>query len=370
MKIVSLKVNNFRNYNNLNLTFSPRLNIIYGKNGSGKTNLVEAIYTLALTKSFRTGDDKLLIRKNEVSCKIEGKIKTNYQNLYQVIINNEGKKVKINNKQESRISDYISNINIILFQPDDQMLLKLSPAVRRKMLNIEISQLKKEYIINLNYYNKLLKQRNFHLRYLMLNSNTDFEYLNILTKKLVYYGYKVYEERQKFVEMINNNISNIYSSIFSDHDLFVKYKSDYSTKNIEDVYKLYEKNYNREINMGKTLLGIQHDDIDFIIDGNDMKEWSSVGEQKNAILSFKLAEMVIFKEIKGYNPILILDDIFSELDKTKVKNIINLLDRDIQTFITTTEVERISKKLSSNAKLIKIKNGIIEEEINNERKSL
>ena len=146
MKFDLLKVYNFRNYESLSLKFSPKLNIIYGKNGSGKTNVVEALYVLALTKSFRTKDDLNIIKKGEISTRIEAKVITDSVNDYQIIINEDGKKVKINNIQELKLSNYISNINIVLFQPDDQMLLKLAPSVRRKMINIEISQLNKEYI--------------------------------------------------------------------------------------------------------------------------------------------------------------------------------------------------------------------------------
>lgn len=363
MKFDSLKVTNFRNYEKVSLKFSPYLNIIYGKNGSGKTNIVESLYVLALTKSFRTKDDISLIRKGNISTKIEGKVKNPKSNNYQVIINSEGKKVKINNIQEYKMSNYISNINIILFQPDDQMLLKLAPSVRRKMLNIEISQLNKDYVNHLNYYNKILKQRNFYLREMMINSNASIDYLNILTEKLINIGMNIYEERKKFLEMINENISSIYKDIFQKGHLEVKYQSDYENKTYDELIKMYNSKLKYDMNVGKTNLGIQHDDFDFILDGNSIKEWGSVGEQKNAIFSFKLAEIQIFEKIKGTTPILILDDIFSELDKTKVRNIVKILNKNIQTFITTTEIERISKNLVMNAKIFKVLNGEIREVI-------
>ena len=342
MKFDSLKVTNFRNYDKVSLKFSPYINIIYGKNGSGKTNIVEALYVLALTRSFRTKDDINLIKKDELSTKIEGK-------------------VKINNIQEYKISNYISNINVILYQPDDQMLLKLAPSVRRKMINIEISQLNKNYINYLNNYNKILKQRNFYLREMMINSNASVDYLNILTDKLIQYGMNIYEERKKFFAMINENISNIYNQITQNGNILVKYESDYDNKTYDDLINMYKAKQKYDINMGKTNIGIQHDDFDFILDGNSIKEWGSVGEQKNAIFAFKLSEIEIFKKIKGSNPILILDDIFSELDKTKVKNIVKILNNNIQTFITTTEIERISKNLVKNAKKFKVINGEIKE---------
>ena len=192
MKISSLKLVNFRNYLHVNLNFSDNLNIFYGNNGVGKTNLVESIYALSLTKSFRTNNDKNLIKKDELSTKIEGVVVSNTENKYQVILNKEGKKVKIDNDLVSKISDYISNIKIVVLQPDEQTIFTDSPATRRKLLNIEISQLEKDYIIYLNNYNKILKQRNFYLRELYINGNASRDYLNILTKKLIEYGSKIH----------------------------------------------------------------------------------------------------------------------------------------------------------------------------------
>lgn len=370
MKFDSLKLNNFRNYESVNLKFNSGLNIIYGKNGSGKTNIVEALYVLGLTKSFRTKEEKNVIKKGEPSTKIEAKVKNKGTDTYQIVINSEGKKVKINNQQESKLSNYISNINIIIFQPEDQMLLKLPPSIRRKMINIEISQINKDYIIYLNNYNRILKQRNFYLREMMINANATKDYLDILTTKLIDYGIKINEERSQFIEYINKYIGEIYKNIFGKGDLKIKYSSDYNNKKKDDLLKMYQNNLKYDINIGKTNSGIQHDDIDFILDGNSIKEWGSIGEQKNAVFSFKLAEISIFKELRNSNPILILDDIFSELDKSKIKNIINILDNNIQTFITTTEIERINKKFARDAKVFRVKDGNIEEVVRNERKSL
>ena len=362
MKLSTIKIVNFRNYSNVKVDFNDKLNIIYGDNGAGKTNLVEAIYALSLTKSFRTNDDKNLIKNSEVSAKIEGVIESNNTiNNYQVVISKEGKKVKIDNKKNKKISDYISNINIILLEPDEQIIFSSSPSLRRKLINIEISQLKKEYIIYLNNYNKVLKQRNFYLRELYINGNSSRDYLDILTKELVKEGMKVYEKRLDFINKINMYISNKYLEIFEFGKLEVKYKSDYMGKNADEVFDYYYKNYNKEINAGKTLYGIHHDDIVFLLDGNNISEFGSNGQCKNAILAFKLAEIeVIFDEKKDY-PILILDDIFSALDNIKIKNIVKFLNKNIQTFITTTDLERIDGELTKNSKIIRVKNGTLEE---------
>ncbi len=340
MKINSLKLTNFRNYSKLNLNFSGNLNIIYGKNGVGKTNLVEAIYLLSLTKSFRTRIDKNLIRHGEVSLKIEGEVETNSVDNYELIINKEGKKAKINGNVVSKMSDYITNINIVLLEPEEQMLFSASPQVRRMLLNVEISQLQKDYIKYLNSYNKVLKQRNFYLRELYVNGNASKDYLNILTNKLIDYGSKIYEYRKIFIEDINKYIGEKYLKAFGDGNLEIKYVSDYNEKNLEEREELYNKNYNREVIMGKTLTGIHHDDIIFLLDKRNIGEYASNGQQKNAIFAFKLAEIELIHEKKNIYPILILDDLFSALDNEKIGNIFKMLNKDIQTFITTTEVEK------------------------------
>ena len=361
MKLNTIKIVNFRNYESEKIDFNDSLNIIYGNNGEGKTNLVEAIYALSLTKSFRTNNDKYLIKNGEVSTKVEGVVaKNNTENNYQVIINKDGKKVKIDNNIKSRISDYVSNINIILLEPEEQIIFSSSPSDRRKLLNIEISQLKKEYIIELNNYNKVLKQRNFYIRELFINGNRSKEYLEILTKELINYGLKIYKLREEFINKINNYINEKYHYTFGSGELKIKYISDYSNKDINEIINLYKKNYNRELNLGKTAFGIHHDDLIFLLDGKNISEYGSNGQQKNAILAFKLAEIEVFKEEKDEYPILILDDMFSALDKNKIKNIIKLLDGNIQTFITTTELNKIDKKILKNAMLLKVTNGKIE----------
>ena len=362
MKLNSIKIVNFRNYENLFLNFNDKINVIYGNNGSGKTNLVEAIYALSLTKSFRTNDDKNLIRAGEVSTKIEGVVESNNNtNTYQVVISKDGKKVKINNNLSSKISDYISNINVILLEPDEQIIFSSSPSVRRKLLNIEISQLKKEYVIHLNNYNKLLKQRNFYLRELYINGNASRDYLNILTNKLINEGMIIYRLRKEFIDNINIYINDMYVSVFESGILEVKYNSDYSKNDENEILNMYSKNYDKEINNGKTLFGIHHDDIVFLLDNKNISEFGSNGQCKNAILAFKLAEIEIFKNEKGNFPILILDDLFSALDNIKIKNIVGLLNNNIQTFITTTDLDKIDKELLNNSKIIKVNNGMIEE---------
>lgn len=362
MKIDSLSLMNFRNYETLNISFG-NLNIIYGLNGSGKTNIVEAIYMLALTKSFRINNDKIMIKKGKIKAKIRGNVlKKNDENEFGVEISNDGKIVTINGEKQDKVSDYVSKINVILFNPSDTRLIDDAPSERRKMLNIEISQIYKEYLVVLTNYQRILKQRNFYIRGMYINGSYTSEYLDILTKKLVEYGKVICKYRQDFIDNINKYIISNYEKIFGSGTLKIRYVSTFKNKSEDDLIKRFKDNYQKELSVGKTLEGIHHDDIMFILDNNNLKELGSEGQRKNAIISFKLAEINVIYDIKGYYPILILDDLFSELDKEKITNLLGMLDRNVQTFITTTDLKNISKKVIKDAKKIKVCDGAIKEE--------
>ena len=359
MKIDSLSLMNFRNYETLNISFGD-LNIIYGLNGSGKTNIIEAIYTLALTKSFRINNDKVMIKKGKIKAKIKGNVlKNGDENTFGVEISNDGKVVTINGEKQDKVSDYVSRINVILFNPSDTRLIDEAPSERRKMLNIEISQIYKEYLVILTNYQRILKQRNFYLRGMYVNGSYTNTYLDILTKKLIEYGSIICKYREKFVDKY---IASNYEKIFGSGTLKIRYVSTFKNKSEDDLIKRYKDNYQKELSVGKTLEGIHHDDIVFVLDNNNLKEWGSEGQRKNAIISFKLAEISVINEIKGFYPILILDDLFSELDKEKVTNLLGMLDRNVQTFMTTTDLKNINKKVIKDAKKFKVNDGILEEE--------
>lgn len=363
MQIQELKLLNFRNYDKVQITFAPHLNIIYGKNGSGKTNLVEAIYVLALTRSFKQINDKTLLRNHTNLTKIEGVIYNQYQNTYKVILTQEGKKVKIDNNKVTKISDYISKINIVLFNPNDLKMIKDTPSIRRKYLNIAISQLNVVYIRQLNNYNKLIKTRNAYLKKMYLNGNSLKSYLDVITEKLVDVGLEIFKEREKYISIMNSFIGSIYESIVGCGTLKVKYNSDYKEKTKEEILNIYQKNLSKDLTFGKTNFGVHHDDLEFLLDEFDLKDYGSEGQQKNAVISWKFSEIAIIKKEKEVTPILILDDLLSELDVEKVANIFKFIDKEIQTFITTTEIEKVSSLLVNNEyKKICVESGKLEEE--------
>ena len=357
----TLEVLNYRNYNKLKIKFSPSKNIIYGKNGSGKTNIVEALYVIGLTKSFRHTSDSNLIYKEKSQSKIKAKvIKNSKKAKYEVDLFKDGKKVLIDNNVVGLLSNYISNIPIIVFFPDDLKLIKETPIIRRKFLNVELSFNDRLYLINSTKYNKILKQRNSYLKQLQINGNQSKEYLDILTKKMIDYGKYIYNSRNEFINYLNNNINYYYQKIAKKGTLKLRYISNFDlddTKIIKKINDLYQK----ELLFGKTLIGTHLDDIEFYLDDNKVKDWASEGQLKNIVISIKLVEVKYIYEKLGFYPILILDDLFSELDKEKINNIINLLPKDCQIFITTTEISKIKKSLREDSKLFKINNGTIEE---------
>lgn len=347
---------NFRNYETLSLDFSNKQNIIIGPNGSGKTNIVEAIYVLALTKSFRGSLDKVLIRNGAKEMSIEGTIKDKMNHKYRLMLSENGKVVKIDNNKIPKLSQYISKINVVLFTPEDVNIIKNAPSSRRNLLNIEISQLNNEYLHLLNEYNKILKQRNAFLKLMYVNNLASPDYLWILTDKLIDTGLKISKYRQDFIDNINKYYDKLNYDITRKKGLKVSYISSFKNKTKEELLKRYKYYLDKDIVIGKTNIGIHHDDIVFSLNGNNLKDYGSEGEQKNAIICFKLAEIEIFIKEKKIYPILILDDLFSELDSHKINNILKKLNKNLQIFITTTDLKNINTKILNNCTVFEIKN--------------
>lgn len=366
MILRKIKLVNFRNYSNLNINFSKNINIIIGDNAQGKTNLLESIYTLALTKSYRTTNDVNLIRNNQEKFIVVGEIKDSsvFKKL-SVELHNNNKIVKLNDNIINKISDYIGNLYVILSSPDDLQIIKGSPSERRNFLNIEISQLSSNYIKKYNEFNKILKMRNDYLKLLLTNNLSDYSYLDILTNNLIERELDIYIERNNFINNINENLSKIYENIMDISNLKILYQpnieiNDFDRDNLREILKdKYKKNIKREILMGMTLYGPHRDDFTFIIEENDIKIYGSQGQQKIAFIALKFAEIPIFEEKTGTKPVILLDDIFSELDKKKKNRLMKYINDDYQVIITSNDTKDIGKEILMNSKIIKVKDGKI-----------
>src|SRR5574344_413876 len=362
MNIETFKLINYRNYSSLFLKFSKYKNFIIGNNGSGKTNIIEAIYYLALTKSFRINNDLALIKSNEQFSTIEGNIKDSVIHKYKIVINSENRKISINDNLITKLGDYISLINVILFNPEDLKLIKDNPSVHRKLFNMELSTFNNNYLKTLSVYNKILKQRNTYLKSMAINDMIPKQYLDISTEKLIDYCIKINQIRMEYINNINDYLNSIFNSITAKDGLVLKYISQYSGKNKDQLIGEYRKNFKRDLNYGKTNIGVHIDDFIFYYNDSLAKEFLSEGEQKNAIIALKLSEVKYCQEKIGKNPILMLDDLFSELDRYKINNIINFLENKIQIFITTTDIHKINKNLLKNCKVFKINKDEVKEQ--------
>ena len=372
MIIRKLKLINFRNHKKSIINFNKKINIFIGDNAQGKTNILESIYFLALTKSYRT-DDHNLINKDYDQMKVNAEIKDNaiYKNMSVELSSSNGKTVKINNNEIRKISDYITNLNVILISPEDIKILQGTPAERRNFLNIELSQLSKNYIKKYNEFNRILKIRNNYLKMLYKSSNTDMRYLQSVTENLIEREIDIYIERKKFIDSINSRVSNIYEDITGVKNFKIIYDTnvelgDFSKETIKNsLEKKYNQSLTKEIENGMTLYGPHRDDIHFIIDEDDIKVYGSQGQQKVAIIALKLSEIEIFKEVTETYPIILLDDIFSELD-TKTRNkLINYIDGEMQVIITSNDTRGINKKFLEFAKIFKVIKGNIIEKVGN-----
>lgn len=344
------------------------MNIFIGNNAQGKTNLLESITILALTKSHRVGNSPNIIKFDKKKCRINGVIKrNNIISKLEIEIDEETKKLKINNTNIKKIADYISNLNVIIFTPDDLEIIKSSPNVRRNLLNIQLSQLSRSYLNTYNQYNKLLKTRNEYLKILFNNSIADTNYLDIITDKLIEKAIIIYQKRKEYIDLINENIDFYFNEIAIEKGLKIIYQpnielDNYDYENIRKKMKhKFKKNYLKELNYGMTIYGPHRDDFYFEFKSNDLKFYGSQGQQKLAIIAFKLAEINIFKNMCGDYPLLLLDDMFSELDITKRNKLLNLINKfEIQSIITTTDLKNIRKSNLKNACIYEVKNGEIE----------
>jgi len=363
LKINKLYLKNFRNYSDLVVEFNDKLNIIIGNNAQGKTNILEAIYFLSITKSFLSVNEKTLIFRDKEFSKVQGDIvNSGFKKKLSVLINNNEKKIEINQKVIKRHIDYLGNLRVVIFSPDDIRLLKDSPSNRRRFLNIELSQLYDRYVKLLSEFNIILKQRNEYLK-VIKNGNFNLDYYNILNDKYVSLSVSIYLYRYNFIEMINEYIGDKYYFISGDKGLVVRYMTDIeiSDRNtMKDVLlsKLVDGK-NREIMYGCTLVGPHKDNFCFYLNESNLSLYGSQGQLKMSILALKMAEIDVFKRVTGETPVLLLDDIFSELDIEKRNKLVKFLNDDVQTIMTTTDLSEIDDELVKIANVYKIENGQI-----------
>ena len=363
MYLEKVEITNFRNYSHLLVELSKGINIIYGNNAQGKTNLLESIYVLGLTKSHRSFIDHNLIKNNTAFARLKGILNINdYKSTLELIIQKTGKKLKIDHFDIKKVGDYISNMNIIIFYPEDLKIVKDAPGERRKFLNTELSQLYSNYYSVLNEYNKLLKMRNDYLKKTN-TENFDDSYFEIITEYLIDKSLLIYRMRDQFICDLNELCADIYKDITGLESFHIQYKTNISLGNPKYMREAMREKFlslrNVEQKLGSTMIGPHRDDLEFFLGDLNLKTYGSQGQQRIAVLALKLSEIEIFKKYKGYYPILLLDDVFSELDETKKNNLLFYIKEDLQTIITTTDLNLIDSQIIEKSKLFHIDHGTL-----------
>lgn len=350
MNVKKIKLNNFRNYEEEEILLDENVNIIYGNNGEGKTNILESIFVCALGKSFRTSKEKELIKVGQDYAKINidfekddrvCNIKVNIDNKKSFLLND----VKLN-----KTSEILGNIYVVLFNPDDINILKQGPANRRRFLNIMISQLRPNYVHLLNNYMKVLEQRNIYLRQIKYE-NKNIDLLEIWDQKLAELGEKIYEYRKDFIERIILKINKIHKNITNEKET-IKIIYNSNCYNKEDYLNKLKNNRNIDLQKGYTSLGIHRDDFSIYINDKLVNVYGSQGQQRTVIISLKLSELEIIYDEIGEKPILLLDDFMSELDKDRREYLLNNFI-DNQIIITCTD----NFALKNSGKILKVENG-------------
>lgn len=344
MWIKELQLRNFRNYGTVDTEFSPGLNVFIGNNAQGKTNFLEAIYFLALTRSHRTRTDKELIQFSKNNLQLIGKLNRISGALsLELQLSDKGRITKINALKQARLSDYIGTMMVVLFAPEDLQLIKGAPSLRRKFIDIDLGQIKPIYLSDLSNYNYVLKQRNTYLKTI---STINSDFLSVLDEQLADYGSKVIKHRIDFIGELTRE-ANKHHEVISNglESLIITYESSVTQQDHQTIKEAFllnlQKNRQRDIFKKNTSIGPHRDDIHFFI--NDMNaNFASQGQHRSLILSLKMAEVSLMKEMTGDNPILLLDDVMSELDNTRqIKLLETVINENVQTFITTTSLDHL-----------------------------
>ena len=360
MVIKSLKLKNYRNYELLNLTFDPKTNILYGDNAQGKTNILEALYLSGTTKSHRGTKDRDLIQFGYDESHLETVIEKNGI-LFQIDMHlkkNSPKGIAINKIPIRRAGELFGIVHFVFFSPEDLNLIKEGPAGRRRFIDLELSQLDRVYLSNLSNYNRIINQRNSLLKEIVYQKDL-IDTLDIWDMQLAEYGTKIIERRKKFVQEVNEIIGEIHEKLTGGREkIQLSYESSAGDFSMEEMLR---KNRERDIRFKSTSAGPHRDDLCFRVGSLDIRKFGSQGQQRTAALSLKLSEIELVKMMIHDTPILLLDDVLSELDKNRQNYLLDSI-HDIQTVITCTGLDEFVNHRFSINKIFYVKNGTVAKE--------
>lgn len=357
MIIKSLELENFRNYDTLSMEFDSGTNILYGDNAQGKTNILEAIYLSATTKSHKGSRDKDIVNFAADEAHIRTYvIKDGLENRVDMHLRkSKSKGIAINGQKIKKAADLLGLLNVVFFSPEDLSIIKNGPAERRRFVDMELCQLDSFYLYNLNNYNKIVNQRNKLLKELFIRPELR-DTLFIWDSQLVSYGSKVIERRKTFVSQLNEIIYGIHMKLSGGREeLQIVYEPDVL---MEDFEKKLEGCRERDIKTKQTSIGPHRDDFSFLAGDIDIRKFGSQGQQRTAALSLKLAEIELVKKITKDVPLLLLDDVLSELDSSRQNYLLNSIG-DIQTIITCTGLEEFVNNRFEINKVFEVSNAVV-----------
>ncbi|WP_391206060.1 DNA replication/repair protein RecF [Psychrobacillus sp. L4] len=368
MYIERLELKDYRNYDSIQLDFSSKINVLIGENAQGKTNLMESLYVLSMAKSHRTANDKELIRWDADYGKIKGDIQKRYGRLpLELILSKKGKKAKVNHLEQTKLSYYIGQLNVVMFAPEDLYLVKGSPQVRRRFLDMEIGQISPVYLHDLLHFQKVLKQRNHILKQHQGKSLLNDVMFDVYTEQYIDAAVKVIQKRfqfmdllQKWAEPIHFGISRGLEKLTVSYHTASGIKADWSENEMKDhLEKRLFESQKRELDRGVTLTGPHRDDLQFFVNNYDVQTYGSQGQQRTTALSLKLAEIELIKQEVGEAPVLLLDDVLSELDDYRQSHLLNTIQGDVQTFVTTTSVDGLAHETIQQAQMFHVEQGAV-----------
>lgn len=365
MIVEGIRLINFRNYNNVGVSFSPGINILVGKNAQGKTNLLEAIYMCSTGRSFRTNRDREIINFHKDEAYVGTQLKIGERDkLTEIKLERDKtKRIKVNKIELKNYRELDTGLKVVLFSPEDLRLIKEGPSNRRTYLDMSISQIKPLYHYNLRRYNKILFQRNNILKSSRFKGDTS-GLLDVFDMQLAKFGALIMLERDNYLKLLLKEAKGVHSIITdSKETLDMEYGSSVEIgKTLSEVesrlLEALKENRQKDIEVRTTEIGPHRDDFSILINGNDSKTYASQGQQRSLVLTLKLSEVEILKKDTGYYPVLLLDDVYSELDEDRRRYLTELFSK-MQTFITTTDAVEINGFKSYNKEYFYVQEGCL-----------
>lgn len=346
----------------MSVSFNKKINIIIGRNAQGKTSLIESMYVLSTTKSHRTSKDMQLILFDEDFARIEASIERDQDDFeLSLSISKKGKKAIYNGIHQKKLSDYVGRLVVVMFAPEDLSLVKGGPQYRRRFMDMEIGQLSPTYLYHLGQYSKLLKQRNELLKQLRVK-RTDDLLLDVITEQIVPHTVYLIESRSDFLKKLEGFSKEILSEITEAKEkIGLSYSSSFKQLPLDEatILQKYKDLYDQDIQVGSTNMGPHRDDFVVSINGINTHQFGSQGQQRTASLSIKLAEIELIYSILGEYPVLLLDDVLSELDDIRQTQLLNTIKNRVQTFITTTNIDGIDERMTKISDIFTIDNAEI-----------